>query len=341
MKKALSVIKTFFKTNIYGMIIGASIVGGISMVNADYSFTSDNVYYDKSTSGGPSTNVKGSLDDLYSKIKYGNAGEGSILSGSTALVNGTKVTGTMKNNGAVSASLNTGTTSYTIPAGYHNGSGKVSITTQTKTVNSSTSAQVVTPDSGKLLSSVTVNAMASAGNPTITPNNSKGNNTATYNKYVGTVTCNLSNLYSKSQYDANYTSGYNAGKASVGLSIPYIQDRTVTSESGGAYFNISGLTVGKTYYLVGELHNASSKTPYSGYDETGIRLSNCSCLSNVNRIDQRQLDASSNMGSAMTMFFVLSAKATASSCSCYVIANYNNGLDQHFGGYLTAIGTNA
>ena len=40
------------------------------------------------------------------------------------MVNGTKITGTMTNNGAISKTINAGE-SYTIPAGYHNGSGKV------------------------------------------------------------------------------------------------------------------------------------------------------------------------------------------------------------------------
>ena len=53
-----------------------------------------------------------------------NAGAGDILAGKTAYVNGSKVTGTMTNQGAKTASLNCGG-SYTIPAGYHNGSGKV------------------------------------------------------------------------------------------------------------------------------------------------------------------------------------------------------------------------
>lgn len=47
-----------------------------------------------------------------------------ILTGKTAGVGGEIITGTMPNNGAVSQALNAGG-SYTIPKGYHNGSGKV------------------------------------------------------------------------------------------------------------------------------------------------------------------------------------------------------------------------
>lgn len=52
----------------------------------------------------------------------------NILSGKTAYVSSGKVTGTMTNNGAVSKTL-TNTNAYTIPAGYHNGSGKVQVST--------------------------------------------------------------------------------------------------------------------------------------------------------------------------------------------------------------------
>ena len=53
-----------------------------------------------------------------------NAPAAQILSWYTAWVNGSKITGTMANHGAVSYSL-PANGSYTIPQGYHNGSGKV------------------------------------------------------------------------------------------------------------------------------------------------------------------------------------------------------------------------
>ena len=50
-----------------------------------------------------------------------------ILSDKTAYKNGTKLTGTMPNRGAVTGSISTVAGEYTIPQGYHDGSGKVSI----------------------------------------------------------------------------------------------------------------------------------------------------------------------------------------------------------------------
>ena len=84
-----------------------------------------------------------------------------IAQGKTAYVNGVKVTGSMADNGAVAKTLDSSTTSYTVPAGYHNGSGKVNISTETKTATPTTGSQTVTPSSGKVLSKVTVNAIPS------------------------------------------------------------------------------------------------------------------------------------------------------------------------------------
>lgn len=50
-----------------------------------------------------------------------------ILTGKTAYKNGTKLTGTMPNRGAVAGTISTVTGEYTVPQGYHDGSGKVSI----------------------------------------------------------------------------------------------------------------------------------------------------------------------------------------------------------------------
>jgi len=58
-----------------------------------------------------------------------NAVAAEILATKTAYVNGNKVTGNMPNNGAVTGTISTKTQQYTVPQGYHDGSGKVSIDT--------------------------------------------------------------------------------------------------------------------------------------------------------------------------------------------------------------------
>lgn len=61
-----------------------------------------------------------------------------ILSGKTAYKNGEEIVGTMPNRGAVAGSIATAAGEYTVPQGYHDGSGKVSIaaTEQAKLVAS-------------------------------------------------------------------------------------------------------------------------------------------------------------------------------------------------------------
>lgn len=56
-----------------------------------------------------------------------NATASTILTGSTAFVKGVKVTGAMVNNGAVAGTISEKAGAYTVPVGYHDGSGKVTI----------------------------------------------------------------------------------------------------------------------------------------------------------------------------------------------------------------------
>lgn len=93
--------------------------------------------------------------------------------------------------GKITASLNTSTTSYTVPQGYHNGAGKVSITLEEKSQTAETSAVTVTPSSGKVLSKVTVNPTpsqektitSSRSAQTVTPDSGKLLSKVTVNKY--------------------------------------------------------------------------------------------------------------------------------------------------------------
>lgn len=55
------------------------------------------------------------------------AAVGEILAGKTAHARGAQLTGTMTNNGGVTGTISTKAGQYTVPQGYHDGSGKVGI----------------------------------------------------------------------------------------------------------------------------------------------------------------------------------------------------------------------
>lgn len=102
------------------------------------------------------------IPSAYQDVTNVDATSGDVLEGKTIVASdGTETEGTMTNRGAVSHVLDatTGNQSYTVPTGFHNGNGTVSIVLETKTATPSASAQNITPTSGKVLSRVTVNAI--------------------------------------------------------------------------------------------------------------------------------------------------------------------------------------
>ncbi len=108
------------------------------------------------------------ISPQYKNVTDATVRAGDLLEGVTAYGDdpegsgyGYKYTGTMPNNGAVSETLDIATQSYTIPKGYHNGSGTVSITAETKLVTPNKTMQVIKPTSGKVLSSVSVGGIPS------------------------------------------------------------------------------------------------------------------------------------------------------------------------------------
>lgn len=133
--------------------------------------------------------------------------EAEILFGKTAYARGAKLTGTMPNKGAIAEKITTKAQAVTVPQGYHDGSGKVSIDSveqsklvgnnirqgvtilgvdgtlepssevksQAKTVTPKTTQQVVLPDENiDYLSQVTVAAI-----PYVESDNSAGGITVT------------------------------------------------------------------------------------------------------------------------------------------------------------------
>lgn len=116
--------------------------------------TPDSGYY------GLSDVTVGAIPEAYQDVSSVTAAAGDVLTGKViVLADGTVTTGTMANNGAVSKTLDATTITYTIPKGYHSGTGTVKIVLETKTVTPTKSAQEITPTTGKVLSKVTVAAI--------------------------------------------------------------------------------------------------------------------------------------------------------------------------------------
>jgi hypothetical protein len=189
------------------MAISKIIYGGQTLID----LTSDTVTPDKilkgyTTHGADGEEITGTCE-YDANTQDATATEAEILSGKTAYNKGNKITGAMKNNGAVDGKINTKAGKYTVPQGYHDGSGTVQIDSteqaklipdniregitilgvtgemsgsedvkaQSKSVIPTTETQTVLPDTGyNSLTSVTVEAI-----PYVENDNSAGGKTVT------------------------------------------------------------------------------------------------------------------------------------------------------------------
>lgn len=109
------------------MGVSKVVYGGNTLID----LTGDTIKSDKLLEGYTAHGADGEpisgTCDFDANTQDATALDAEILAGKIAYNKGNKVIGTMENNGAVSGTIKTKTGAYTVPIGYHDGSGKVQI----------------------------------------------------------------------------------------------------------------------------------------------------------------------------------------------------------------------
>ena len=169
----------------------------------------------------------------------GDASASQILTGKTAWVKGQKITGTMPNRGAVNQTLSAGET-YTIPAGYHNGSGKI-------TAASLASQTQATATSGDITSGKTawVNGVKITGTG------------KTYNDGYN----DGYNAGKNAGYNEGYNAGYNNGSKDIGK-VLYSGNSGTATGSYTTASSVSQVATDKDHNLHTDTKSGTSQTIY-------------------------------------------------------------------------------
>lgn len=201
------------------------------------------------------------IPDEYQNISEVTASAEDVIQGKKIVNSTGVVSGTMSDNGTVSKVLDTTTKSYTIPSGKHSGAGVVSITTQEKSVTPSTSAQEIVPDTGKVLSKVTVAAVTSSGidtsDATATSDDILSGKTAYVDgaKITGNIPTQTASSLTAKTNTVTVPAGYYATQISKSISTGTVND---------PMFNVSasGLVTATVSTSAGYVTNVSKQNTY-------------------------------------------------------------------------------
>ena len=202
------------------------------------------------------------IPDNYQDVSSVDAVAGDVLTGKIFVAaDGTIVTGTMVNNGAVSKTLDVTTISYTIPKGYHSGTGKVTITLEQKSVTPTKAQQVITPTAGKVLSSVTVapipDEYITTGDATATADKILDSESAYVggSKVVGSMPNNgtVTKTLDTTNTSQAIAKGYHTGEGNVSITLetksatPTKSAQTVTPSTGKVLSSVSVAAIPAAY----------------------------------------------------------------------------------------------
>lgn len=249
-----------------------------------------------------------------------NATASTVLTGYSAMTADGKVEGSMVDNAAVSVTLNKVTSSYTVPVGYHNGAGKVTVASSTATATPTESQQTIVADGNKFLTSVTVEAIdkdtyltnwtntatAAAGDifvgKTAYVNGSLVEGTMVDNSAWDKASHVLTTEGTTGDHAINIPEGYHDGNGTVKITG---QDKTATAPAPGVaqqvikaddgyvlnqvtvpaldakYQDVSGVTATAAHVCVGQKFVNASGTLVDGTLADGGDLANTTCQTNI------------------------------------------------------------